>query len=243
LWLIRVTEANISFIHVKPSTILDKYVGESEKLISSVFSLAHKIAPCVLFIDEMDTLLRQRTGSNVANNVLSSALGVFLSEWDGLTTRNQSPVIVLGATNRPADIDPAFLRRMPLKIKVAEPDAVAREEILRCLLRKEGTLSDCINLPTLAELLQGFTGSDLKEVCRLAGISRMKRIMAVKKQDNLSTTNQLLLNEDFVASISRMFAIRDSQKGMSTNDLFRLSSASVERHQRILESFLPGTGA
>jgi ATPase family AAA domain-containing protein 1 len=208
-----VAEAGFSFLHVKSSSIIDKYLGESEKIVSSVFSLARKISPCVLFIDEMDTLLRQRTGAG-PQNMLSSALGVFLSEWDGLMTHSHSPVIVLGATNRAADIDPAFLRRMPLKIKVAEPDAVAREDILRCILRNEGTLSDCINLSTIAELLEGFTGSDLRELCRLAGISRMKRMMT-NTPENISESHQLLTNEDFSVSISRMFAIRETEKGLS----------------------------
>lgn len=200
---------------MKPGAILDKYVGESEKWISSVFSLARKIAPCVIFIDEMDTLLRQRSGTNTTNP-LSSALGVFLSEWDGLTTKNSSPVIVLGATNRPADIDPAFLRRMPLMIRVSEPDALAREEILRCLLRKDGYLSENINISTIAEMLDGFTGSDLKEVCRLAAVNRMKRIMRDNERDKIEceSTNHLLQHEDFDVAISRMFTIRENHKGL-----------------------------
>jgi ATPase family AAA domain-containing protein 1 len=187
-------------------------------MISSVFSFARKIAPCVIFIDEMDTLLRQRNNSSTMNP-LSSALGVFLSEWDGLSTKSRSPVIVLGATNRPADIDPAFLRRMPLMIKVSDPDASAREEILRCLLRKEGSLSESINLTTIAELLEGFAGSDLKEVCRLAGISRMKRIMSERNGKltvpDSDLNDHLLRNEDFDIAIARMLSIRENHRGES----------------------------
>jgi SpoVK/Ycf46/Vps4 family AAA+-type ATPase len=162
-------------------------------------------------------------------NPLSSALGVFLSEWDGLSTSSHSPVIVLGATNRPADIDPAFLRRMPLMIKVSDPDAPAREEILRCLLRKEGSLSESINLTAIAELLEGFTGSDLKEVCRLAGISRMKRIFNERNGGNFATTpsdinhDHLLRNEDFDIAIARMFSIRENHRGKWITPLIELT--------------------
>ena len=169
----------------------------------------------------MDTLLRQRNSSSTMNP-LSSALGVFLSEWDGLNTSIHSPVIVLGATNRPADIDPAFLRRMPLMIKVSDPDASAREEILRCLLRKEGSLSESINLTTIAELLEGFTGSDLKEVCRLAGISRMKRILNERNAKTIVDVpdsdlhDHLLRNEDFDTAIARMLSIRENHRGKTS---------------------------
>ena len=111
---------------------MDKWVGETDKFITAIFSLARKLAPSVIFMDEVETLLKKR-GGDQSSQVMNSAQGVFLSEWDGLTTTNSSsslllsaPVVVLGATNRPMDLDKAFLRRMPVQIKTKVPDLDAR---------------------------------------------------------------------------------------------------------------------
>jgi len=114
-------EANATFLDIKASTIMEKYLGESDKMAAAVFSLARKLSPTVIFIDEIDTLLRNRDAGGMENSGHSSMQGVLLSEWDGLAGIGK-PVIVLGATNRPQDLDKAFLRRMPVMIKVDAPD-------------------------------------------------------------------------------------------------------------------------
>src|SRR5690606_32811638 len=109
-------ESGATFVGIKASTILSKWVGESEKLIAALFSLARKLSPTVIFVDEIDTLLKQRDGSS--NSTLTTGLGLFMSEWDGLhSSSTAAPVVILGATNRPDDIDPAFRRRMPLSVR------------------------------------------------------------------------------------------------------------------------------
>jgi len=175
-------EAGTSFINIKSSALLDKYVGESDKLVDALFTLAHKIAPCVVFIDEIDTILKKREsfGGSSSGGAQSSMLGSLMAAWDGLAT-SSTPVLVLGATNRPMDIDPAFLRRMPLKIKTAEPDATNRKEIISKMLRNE-VVDEDVSLDEIAKVTVGATGSDLKELCRLAGTHRMKRIIATMKQ-------------------------------------------------------------
>ena len=145
-------EAGTSFINIKSSALLDKYVGESDKLVDALFTLAHKIAPCVVFIDEIDTILKKREsfGGSSSGGAQSSMLGSLMAAWDGLAT-SSTPVLVLGATNRPMDIDPAFLRRMPLKIKTAEPDAANRKEIISkmqkysIILKLRIYLSSCLS--------------------------------------------------------------------------------------------------
>lgn len=94
-------ETGVTFINIKSSNLFEKYIGESEKVVTALFSLARKLAPTVVFIDEIDTILFNRSNSS-AHASYSSTLGLFLSEWDGLTSNpNQAPVVVLGATNRP----------------------------------------------------------------------------------------------------------------------------------------------
>jgi SpoVK/Ycf46/Vps4 family AAA+-type ATPase len=91
--------------------------------------LARKIAPCIIFLDEIDVILGKRTGAENSQAV-DSIKGEFMSMWDGMSTREVTdggvPVCVLGATNRPQDIDPAFLRRMPRQFKIGLPDANQR---------------------------------------------------------------------------------------------------------------------
>mmetsp|Transcript_36788 Transcript_36788/g.68426 ORF Transcript_36788/g.68426 Transcript_36788/m.68426 type:complete len:379 (-) Transcript_36788:150-1286(-) len=174
-------EAEASFIGVKSGTILDKYVGESDKLVTAIFSLAQKIAPTVIFIDEIDTLLRKREALQSSSaNSLGSMLGTLMAEWDGLNSDGKAPVIVLGATNRPMDIDSAFLRRMPLTIQTKAPDYTSRIDILTKMLQNEA-LSDDVNVELIAASIDGFTGSDIREICRLASISRMKAVLKEKK--------------------------------------------------------------
>jgi SpoVK/Ycf46/Vps4 family AAA+-type ATPase len=110
-------EANATFIGLKASTIMDKWFGESDKLVAALFNLAHKLGPTIVFIDEIDTLLSNRGTASQLSPAMHSMQGLFLSEWDGLSSRkDDSPVIILGATNRPNDLDKAFLRRMPFQI-------------------------------------------------------------------------------------------------------------------------------
>lgn len=183
-----VTEAGATFISIKADVFLDKFVGESEKLASAIFKLGRKLAPSIIFIDEIETLLQKRTGDS--HHVVNSIQGIFLSEWDGLSVPNQNsdagaldhgPVVVLGATNRPQDLDAAFLRRMPVKLAVPLPDAAARVAILQAQLRNEQVAAD-VDLVYLAEALNGCSGADIKELIRMASLKRTKEITALAQK-------------------------------------------------------------
>jgi SpoVK/Ycf46/Vps4 family AAA+-type ATPase len=153
-------------------------VGESDKLVHAIFSLAQKIAPTVIFIDEIDTLLKKRESMNTSNSVHSTMLGSLMSEWDGISNDNKTPVIVLGATNRPADIDSAFLRRMPFQIKTLAPDLTSRVDILKKMIYfNKYSVDSSVDLVQLAVELEGYTGSDIKELLRVACVHRMKNII------------------------------------------------------------------
>lgn len=170
------TEGGASFLSVDASSVENKWLGESEKNAKAVFTLARRLAPCVVFIDEVDSLLSSREGSSddSAHGTLTSVKTTMMSEWDGLSSgtngvgeAGSDRVVVIGSTNRPFDLDEAVLRRFPRRILVDLPDLVTRTEILEVTLA-ENRLDPEVNLTAIAERLEGYTGSDLKEVCREA---------------------------------------------------------------------------
>lgn len=170
------TEGGASFLSVDASSVENKWLGESEKNAKAVFTLARRLAPCVIFIDEVDSLLSSREGSSddSAHGTLTSVKTTMMSEWDGLNSGTNGAgeagsdrVVVIGSTNRPFDLDEAVLRRFPRRILVDLPDLETRTEILEVTLA-ENRLDPTVNLTLIAERLEGYTGSDLKEVCREA---------------------------------------------------------------------------
>lgn len=132
-------------------------------MINSLFRLAQRITPCLIFIDEIDGLLGRRTYKKESNSGHwhASMLMEFMQAMDGLISSN---VLVIGATNRPFDLDEAVVRRLPHRVSIGLPKKLARRAILRTLLHDE-QLAEDVDLRVLARKTSGFSGSDLK--CRL----------------------------------------------------------------------------
>ncbi|XP_060107030.1 outer mitochondrial transmembrane helix translocase-like [Heteronotia binoei] len=159
------------FINLQASTLTDKWYGESQKLTAAVFSLATKIQPCIIFIDEIDAFLRNRSDADHEATAMMKA--EFMSLWDGLETGPNCQVMVLGASNRPQDVDPAILRRMPTTFQIGLPTQRQRQDILKLILSGEN-LSNAVNLKELAEKTKAYSGSDLRELCRDAAMYRVR---------------------------------------------------------------------
>lgn len=161
-------ESGATFINVKVSSLTDKWFGESNKLVAGLFSLAKKLQPSIIFIDEIDSFMRERSRNDhevtgmmyvlslrcpalfgeltistpqesrihdvrIRSSTISDLTGLPLldrSLWDGLATNNDTRILVLGATNRPNDIDSAILRRMPKRFSIKLPDSIQRRNIL-----------------------------------------------------------------------------------------------------------------
>lgn len=164
-------EANMSFINLDVSLLTDKWYGETQKLAAAVFSLAVKLQPCIVFIDEIESFLRTRTQHDHEATAMMKTQ--FMSLWDGLITDNNCTVIIMGATNRPQDLDRAIQRRMPAAFHVPMPSAAQRETILNLILRDE-PVAPSIDFRRLAAATEGFSGSDLHELCRQAAVYRVR---------------------------------------------------------------------
>uniref|UniRef100_UPI0037E85050 outer mitochondrial transmembrane helix translocase n=1 Tax=Semicossyphus pulcher TaxID=241346 RepID=UPI0037E85050 len=179
------------FINLQASTLTDMWYGESQKLTAAVFSLAVKIQPCIVFIDEIESFLRNR--SSLDHEATAMMKAQFMSLWDGLDTSSTTQVMVMGATNRPQDVDPAILRRMPATFHVGLPSTRQRQDILRLILAGEN-LSNAINLKEIAERTDGYSGSDLRELCRDAAMYRVRDY--VRKEQMRQIAQQLHDSEE-----------------------------------------------
>ncbi|XP_029999586.1 ATPase family AAA domain-containing protein 1-A-like [Sphaeramia orbicularis] len=179
------------FINLQASTLTDMWYGESQKLTAAVFSLAVKIQPCIIFIDEIESFLRNR--SSLDHEATAMMKAQFMSLWDGLDTSSTTQVMVMGATNRPQDVDPAILRRMPTTFHVGLPNTRQRQDILRLILAGEN-LSNAINLKDIAEKTEGYSGSDLRELCRDAAMYRVRDY--VRKEQMRQIAQQLQDSEE-----------------------------------------------
>ncbi|KAI0146487.1 hypothetical protein BJ166DRAFT_65726 [Pestalotiopsis sp. NC0098] len=162
------SEGRYNMLSLNPSNIQNKFVGETEKLIAAAFSVSAKLSPCVLFIDEADALFYRRSSQD--RSWQRSMLNQFLYEMDGLKAKNtqDSPFVIIG-TNRPGDLDDAFLRRLPHKVFFPLPNADERAKILRVLLH-EGDIDPQVDLDELAKGLSGFSGSDIRNLCGHASL-------------------------------------------------------------------------
>jgi SpoVK/Ycf46/Vps4 family AAA+-type ATPase len=185
---------------------LEGWYGESQKLTAAVFTLAVKLQPCIIFIDEIDLFLAPRNTTN--DEALAMLKGQFLSWWDGLITDPNCRVIVMGATNRPQDLDRAILRRMPATFHIPMPNAMQRMKILNLILENEPVAHD-VDVGKLARLTDGFSESDLRELCRNGSVYRVRDYMKSEafldsSKDDPSALRPIMM-EDLMLSLNKMW--------------------------------------
>ncbi len=172
------TESEANFISIKGPEVMSKWVGESEKAVRLIFKKARQVAPCVVFLDEIDAIAHRR-GSDTDSGVGERVVNQLLTSLDGLETLEG--VVVIGATNRPDMVDPALLRtgRFDRLILVPVPDRQARIEILK--VHTKAMPLEGVDLEELAVELDGYTGADIEGLCREAAMLALRENRNARK--------------------------------------------------------------
>ncbi|KAL5368631.1 nuclear VCP like protein [Cryptosporidium parvum] len=190
-------ESGANFISIRGPELLNKYVGESEKAVRTVFERARASAPCIVFFDELDSLCAAR--SSEGNGATERVVNQLLTELDGVGERRK--VFVVAATNRPDIIDPAMMRpgRLDRIIYVPLPNEMGRLDILMKVSKKTPLAKD-VDLRVISKNTQGFSGADLSQLIREA---------TLKALDKLRTNDSSIFssNDDFESRISNISGI------------------------------------
>ena len=210
------TETEANFISISGAQVLTKYVGESEKTMRELFRKARMAAPCVLFIDEIDAVAPHRSGSGEAGTLVAErVVDTLLTEMDGL--RSLKNVVVIAATNRPDIVDPALMRpgRFDRLIEVVPPDEKARLQIFRiCTARMP--LDKDISLKDLAKITEGYTGADIDNLVREAGMT------AIREDSNKVSTRHFEMSFKMIVPSIKKEHVESVQK-------FKAATATMYR--------------
>jgi len=169
------TESKSNFISIKGPEIFSKWVGESEKAVREIFRKARQAAPSIIYFDEIDAISSGR-GEYAGTQVYASIVNQILVEMDGI--ENRKGIITIASTNRPDIVDPAFLRpgRFDRLIYVDAPDFESRLRILE-VHSKDMPLDSKVSLKHVAQITEGYSGADLENVCREAGMQAIRENM------------------------------------------------------------------
>jgi ribosome biogenesis ATPase len=242
-------QLGVPFIEILGPSVVSGMSGESEKQIREHFERAKEVAPCLIFIDEIDVIAPKRDSAQ--SQMEKRIVAQLLISMDSLAMESNDgkPVIVLAASNRPDSLDPALRRggRFDTEINMGVPNEPTRELILRALTRRT-VLSDDVSFPSLAKKTAGFVGADLKDLVSKAGTWSMDQYrVALEKQameaetemdvDGEPSANKLSITD---LSITRLInRVRD--KNMSEPPGFDNTTISMEAFDAVLPAIVPSS--
>lgn len=185
-------EIKVNFISIKGPALISKYVGESERGIRDVFRKAKQAAPCIIFFDELDVIVPRR-GEGNDSHVTERVIGQFLTEMDGI--EELKGVLVLAATNRMDQIDPALLRagRFDYLIEIPVPDEDARYKIFQ-VHTKDKPIDTGVDLKKYAQETDGMTGADIELICKRAALIAIRKVI---NDDDENSKKFVITTDDF----------------------------------------------
>ena len=173
------SQSKSMFFNISASSLMSKWIGESEKLVRTLFALASFYQPSVVFIDEIDSLLTARSeNENEASRRIKTE---FLVQLDGAGTNVEDRILIIGATNRPQEIDDAFVRRLSKRLYIPLPNKISRKQLIKRVLEKERKSNNKYeitdeDIDDIINKTKGYSGSDLINVCKEAAMMPIRSI-------------------------------------------------------------------
>ena len=204
------TECKCTFFSISASSLTSKYLGESEKLVRALFQLAYEMQPSVVFIDEIESILSKRKeGENDAMKRLKTE---FLIQFDGVGSSEENRVLIIGATNRPFDLDPAVIRRLPKRVYVGPFNDEEKKGFIKKIISQNKCNITDEQFLQIAKMCNNYSNSDLKELCREAAYEPLRELntTSLQKVDELRP----IVFEDFNKAVRKV-------RGTLTKDILR----------------------
>ncbi len=191
-------ELDATFFNISPAVMMSKWLGESEKIVKRLFDVAKERQPSIIFIDEVDALTQARSGNE--NDAMRRVKTQLLTSMEGLTSKLEDRVVVIGATNVPWEIDPAFRRRFERRIYIPLPDREARVEVFKIHVRGVDLAED-VDFELLADLTENFSAADIANICREAIMRPVRELDTTGALANPEITARPVNMEDFMTSL------------------------------------------
>ena len=194
------TECKCTFFSISASSLTSKYLGESEKLVRALFQLAYEMQPSVVFIDEIESILSKRNeGENDAMKRLKTE---FLIQFDGVGSSEENRVLIIGATNRPFDLDPAVIRRLPKRVYVGPFNEEDKKGFIKKIITQNKCNISDEEFLKIAKMCDNYSNSDLKELCREAAYEPLREL----NSSSLKKVNELrpITFDDFNKAVRKV---------------------------------------
>nr|CAB3246226.1 fidgetin-like protein 1 [Phallusia mammillata] len=205
------SQSGATFFSISASSLTSKWIGQGEKLVRALFVVANMHQPSVIFIDEIDSLLSQR--SDTEHESSRRIKTEFFVQLDGATTSSDDRILVVGATNRPQEIDEAARRRLVKRLYIPLPDRNAREKIIKKLLMQQphNLIPDEINKIVLST--DGYSGADVTNLCKEAALGPIRSLKGKEIKNIQKDDVRPIQNQDFEMALLRVKA------SVSSNDI------------------------
>ncbi|KAH8267456.1 hypothetical protein KR018_005231 [Drosophila ironensis] len=215
------SQAKAKFFSINPSSLTSKWVGEAEKLVKTLFAVAAAHQPAIIFIDEVDSLLSKRSGNE--NESTLRLKNEFLIHLDGAASSDETRILVIGATNRPQELDEAVRRRFVRRLYVPLPTKEARHKIIEKLIKQVKHNLDPPQVEQLADLTDGYSGADVDSLCRYASMAPLRSLtpdqMEVIKPHQLPPVTMADFKEA-LRVISKSVSAEDCQQFVAWNEIY-----------------------
>lgn len=224
------SESNSTFFNISASSLTSKWIGESEKLARALFSLASSMQPTVIFIDEIDSILCKRTeNENESSRRLKTE---FLVQLDGAGTNEDDAILIIGATNRPQEIDDAVIRRMSNRLYIPLPSFNSRKELFSKVILEESKRGNKYdinenNLIEISKLTKGYSGCDIKNVIREASMQPIRSIKSSVLFEMSIEDFRPVTVDDFLLAIKKVKA-SVPVKSLEQYDLWNKENGSFQ---------------